>query len=204
MRTEEMTLTDRNNHLSAPGTPNRARPIFNERLRRLGLVFAALASSTGLMVASATVASAKQPKKPPAKHKTPCLVGKWTVTNFALTDGGVTASGGAGIQVDISANTVVIGHFNPGAPLKSGTETIKFSGTAIGKYGFSPKTTAKTGTFPVTYTSASNLMVSVNGGPATPVSHASTTGAYVCTGKDLTLSYPPGGNEIVYKLVPTK
>ncbi len=105
-------------------------------------------------------------------------------------------------QVDISANGSVQGHFTPGAALKLGASTFKFSGTAIGKYGFAPKTISKTGSFPVTYTSASNLMISVNGSPPTPTSKAATTGSYKCSGKGLLLTFPAGGDEISYTAGP--
>jgi hypothetical protein len=176
---------------------------------RLAMATAAVAGVSGFMVASTDASSASQLKAKAhhaskKKSKTPCLVGNWTVTDFTLNDSGLTASGGAGTLVDIAANTDVIGRFTPGAALKGSEGTIKFSGTDYGNYGFSKKTTAKSGTFPVTYTSASNLMLSVNGAPPTPAGHTATTGSYLCSGKDLSLTFPAGGDQISYQLVPSK
>jgi hypothetical protein len=166
---------------------------------------------SSLLLFTTTAASAsthKSSKKPKSKHtttKTPCLVGNWTVTTFTLNSSGQTATGGAGTLVDISANRKVVGQFTPGAVLKTPAGgTFKFSGTDYGSYGFNTKSTAKSGSFPVTYTSASNLMISINGSPPAPAGHSSTTGSYLCSGKGLTLTFPAGGNEISYVLVPTK
>jgi hypothetical protein len=183
------------------------------RLRRLGLATVALLGTSSLLAFTTVAASASTDKtskkhKPASKHTTskkPCLVGNWTVTTFTLNSSGQTASGGAGTVVDISANKKVVGQFTPGAVLKTPTGgTFKFTGTDYGSYGFNTKSTAKSGSFPVTYTSASNLMISVNGSPPTPAGHSTTTGSYLCSGKGLTLTFPSGGNEITYVLVPTK
>jgi hypothetical protein len=48
------------------------------------------------------------------------------------------------------------------------------------------------------------LMISVNGSPPTPTSKAATTGSYTCSGKGLLLTFPAGGNQISYTLVPSK
>jgi hypothetical protein len=171
----------------------------------LGFAVAVLVGTSSFFVLSATAASASKHKSTSKHGKTPCLVGNWTVTDFTLDSAGQTASGGAGTLVDISANRQVIGRFTPGAVLKTATgATFKFSGTDYGSYGFASKSTAKTGSFPVTYTSASDLMLSVNGSPPTPAGHGATTGSYLCQGKGLTLTFPAGGNEITYVLVPTK
>jgi hypothetical protein len=113
-------------------------------------------------------------------------------------------SGGAGTQVDIAANEAVLGHFMPGAPLTSGSGSFKFTGTDVGTYQFSSKTTAKSGTFPVTYSSASTLVLSLNGSAPEHVPPGPATGSYVCAGKGLTLAFPSGGNEITYTLDPSK
>jgi len=113
-------------------------------------------------------------------------------------------SGGAGTQVDIAANKAVLGHFMPGAPLTSGSGSFKFTGTDVGTYQFSSKTTAKSGTFPVTYSSASTLVLSLNGSAPEHVPPGPATGSYVCAGKGLTLAFPSGGNEITYTLDPSK
>jgi hypothetical protein len=176
-------------------------------LNYLALTLAAVMGLSGAVLASTSVASAskKSSGHHTTKSKSPCLVGNWTATNFALNESGESASGGVGTQVDISANQGVVGKFTPGTPLQTANGgTFKFSGTDIGKYGFSTKSSAKTGTFPVTYTSASNLMLSVNGGPARAVPPTPTTGTYTCTGKGLSLAFPAGGNAITYTLVPSK
>jgi hypothetical protein len=177
------------------------RPGSIRGLTRMALIGAAL---SGALVASASVAAAS-PKHHATKAKGPCLVGNWTATNFTLNESGQSASGGAGTQVDISANQNVVGKFTPGAALQAAAGgTFKFSGTDIGKYGFSTKSSAKTGTFPVTYSSASAMTLSVNGGPARAVPLVPTTGSYTCAGKGLTLAFPAGGNQITYTLVPSK
>jgi hypothetical protein len=167
----------------------------------------ALGGSLSLFALNTGSASASK-HKPTHKHatgKTPCLVGNWTVTNFTLNNSGFSASGGAGTVVDISANRKVVGKFTPGAVLRGPNgETIKFTGTDYGSYGFNAKTKSKSGSFPVTYNSASNLMISINGAASTSAGQGATSGSYHCQGKDLTLSFPPGGNEITYVLVPTK
>jgi|HubBroStandDraft_1064217.scaffolds.fasta_scaffold496469_1 hypothetical protein len=177
------------------------------RLGRLGLATASLVATSSLLALTASPASASKHKST-TKHatsKTPCLVGNWTVTNFTLNSAGSTATGGAGTLVDISANRKVIGKFSPGAVLKTANgEAFKFSGTDYGSYGFNTKSTAKSGTFAVTYTSASNLAISVNGSPPAPTGHSATSGSYLCKGKGLTLTFPAGGNEITYVLVPSK
>jgi hypothetical protein len=176
--------------------------------RRISLGAVSALCLFGAVIVSSSVASASakksksHPKKPAAKA--PCLVGKWTATNFTLNDGGVTASGGAGTEVNIAANQEVTGIFTPGAPLTSGSETFKFSGTIMGKYGFSTKTKAKSGSFPVTYSNVSTFMLSLNGSPPKPAGSGATTGSYQCTGKGLYLSFPTGGNQVTYTLVPTK
>ncbi|MGP0029119.1 MAG: hypothetical protein ACLPVF_01275 [Acidimicrobiales bacterium] len=185
------------------GSPSR----FVLLLGRLGLVVAALVGTSAYLVLATTDASASHHKKSShhsTSHKGPCLVGKWTVTNLTFNASGITASGGAGTLVDIAANRYVVGSFTPGAPLTSSAGSIKFSGTDYGTYGFSTKSTAKTGTFPVTFTSAANVTISVNGAPPTPTAHTATTGSYVCAGKGLKLTFPAGGDELVYTLVPTK
>jgi hypothetical protein len=174
-----------------------------------GILIASTAGSSGATSKAKTHHSSKT-KKP--KHKatskkalaTPCLVGNWTATNFALNNSGFSASGGEGTQVDIAANGDVEGHFTPGAPLKGPGGTYKFTGNEIGTYGFPKNTTAKSGTFPVTYAASSDLMISVNGGAPTPAGSDLGTGSYQCNGNVLTLRYPPGGNEVVYTLSPTK
>jgi hypothetical protein len=175
------------------------------RRARLGVAVTVLVGASSLFLLTATAASASKPKHKHSTSKTPCLVGNWTVTKFTLNSGGESATGGAGTLVDISSNRKVIGKFTPGAVLQTPTGgTFKFSGTDYGSYGFTTKSTAKSGSFPVTYTSASNLTISVDGSPPTPTSHSATTGSYLCKGKGLTLTFPAGGDEITYVLVPTK
>jgi hypothetical protein len=167
------------------------------------LVFAVavLIGTSSLFALTATAASASKAASKHSTSKTPCLVGNWKVTTFTLNSTGQTASGGAGTLVDISANRKVIGMFTPGAVLKTASGgTFKFSGTDYGSYGFNTKSTAKSGSFPVTYTSASNLMISVNGSAPTPAGQGATTGSFLCKGKGLTLTFPAGGNEITYVL----
>ena len=109
---------------------------------------------------------------------------------------------GAGILADISANGDVDVNFTPSAPLKGPAGTYKFSGTEVGTYS-STKTSATSGTFSGTY-SHTDLTISVNGGAPTTATPNIGPGSYQCTGKVLSLRFPPGGNEVTYTLSPTK
>jgi hypothetical protein len=103
--------------------------------------------------------------KPP-KGKTqqssdhPCLEGDWNVTSIILSTTGLTFTGGAGTTVDIMSNGNALGNFTPGAPLVGTEGSAKFNGTVTDHYGFSPKTTSHSGTFPVsTVTDAATITV---------------------------------------------
>ena len=131
-----------------------------------------------------------------------CLVGDWTVTNLKLNTQGVIHSGGAGTQVDIAADGTTVGNFTPGAPLVGADgSSVKFSGTDTDHYGFPPDTNARTGTFPVTNI-APGVTISLGGGAPVAIKPSSTTGSYQCVGTGLILSFPAGGNELVYTMVP--
>ena len=182
--------------------------------KRSGLIVLAMVCTSGLMIASTAGTSAatnkgkahhstKAKKKPKRKAPAvPCLVGKWTVTNFTLDNSGFSAAGGAGILANISANGDVYVNFTPSAPLKGPAGTYKFSGTEVGTYS-STKTSATSGTFSGTY-SHTDLTISVNGGAPTTATPNIGPGSYQCTGKALSLRFPPGGNEVTYTLSPTK
>ena len=62
---------------------------------------------------------------------------------------GLTFTGGAGTTVDIMSNGNALGNFTPGAPLMGTEGSAKFNATVTDHYGFSPKTTSHSGTFPV-------------------------------------------------------
>jgi hypothetical protein len=130
----------------------------------------------------------------------PCLEGNWDVTSLTLSTTGLTFTGGAGTTVDIMANGNALGNFTPGAPLTGSEGSAKFNGTITDHYGFSPKTTAHSGTFPVTPVS-DNATITV-AGVTRPVTSESEQGSYVCTGKDLSLTFTDGGSTLTYKLAP--
>jgi hypothetical protein len=139
-------------------------------------------------------------KSPPKKHKGgPCLEGKWNVTSITLTTTGLTFTGGAGTTVDIMTNGNALGNFTPGTPLAGSAGSAKFNGTVTDHYGFSPKTTAHSGTFPVTTVSdAATITV---GGLTRPVTSSPEQGSYTCSGKNLSLTFTSGGNTLAYKMV---
>jgi hypothetical protein len=145
-------------------------------------------------------------KRPP-KHKStkksssrPCLEGNWDVTSLTLSTTGLTFTGGAGTTVDIMSNGNALGNFTPGAPLTGSVGSAKFNGTITDHYGFSSKTTARSGTFPVTPVS-NNATITV-AGVTKPVTSVSEQGSYMCTGKDLTLTFTSGGSTLTYKMDP--
>jgi hypothetical protein len=152
--------------------------------------------------------SVRSKHKSPPKHKNkkkssssrPCLEGNWDVTTLTLSTAGLTFTGGAGTTVDIMSNGNALGNFTPGAPLTGSVGSAKFNGTITDHYGFSPKTTARSGTFPVTPVS-NNATITV-AGVTKPVTSVSEQGSYMCTGKDLTLSFTSGGSTLTYQMAP--
>jgi hypothetical protein len=131
----------------------------------------------------------------------PCLVGNWTVTNLSLTtDPGGTHSGGAGTTVDIQDNGDAVGDFSPGAPLVSGSGSVKFGGVITDHYSFSPTTTARSG--PITASPVSSTGTITVGGQTVPIAPEVESGSYACTGNDLTLTFNSSGGTLMYDLVP--
>jgi hypothetical protein len=139
-------------------------------------------------------------KKKHAASTRPCLEGNWDVTSLTLSTTGLTFTGGAGTTVDIMSNGNALGNFTPGAPLTGTEGSAKFNGTITDHYGFSAKTTAHSGTFPVTPVS-NNATITV-AGVTKPVTSASEPGSYVCTGKGLTLTFTYGGTTLKYQMSP--
>jgi hypothetical protein len=129
------------------------------------------------------------------------LVGNWVVTSLTLSTTGLTFSGGVGTTVDIMSNGNALGNFTPGTPLTGTEGSAKFNGTITDHYGFSPKTTAHSGTFSSVTSVADNGTITV-GGLTRPVSPSPEQGSYSCTGKDLSLVFTSGGNTLTYKLKP--
>jgi hypothetical protein len=130
----------------------------------------------------------------------PCLEGNWTVTSLTLSATGLTFTGGAGTTVNIMANGNALGNFTPGAPLTGSEGSAKFNGTITDHYGFSPKVTSHSGTFPVT--PVSNMATITVGGVTKPVTSSNEQGSYACTGKDLTLTFTSGGSTLTYQMAP--
>jgi len=130
----------------------------------------------------------------------PCLEGNWIVRTLTLSTTGLTFTGGAGTAVDIMSNGNALGNFTPGAPLTGSEGSAKFNGTITDHYGFSPTTTAHSGTFPVTPVS-DNATITV-AGVTKPVTSESEQGSYTCTGEDLSLTFTSGGNTLTYQMAP--
>lgn len=142
----------------------------------------------------------------PQKGKTqqsgdhPCLEGDWNVTSITLSTTGLTFTGGAGTTVDIASNGNALGNFTPGAPLMGTEGSAKFNGTITDHYGFSPKTTSHSGTFPVsTVTDAATITVA---GVTRAVTSSPEQGSYSCTGKNVSLTFTSGGNTLTYQMSP--
>ena len=130
----------------------------------------------------------------------PCLEGDWDVTSITLSTTGLTFTGGAGTTVDIMSNGNALGNFTPGAPLVGSEGSAKFNGTVTDHYGFSPKTTSHSGTFPVS-TVSDDATITV-GGVTRAVTSSPEQGSYSCTGKDLSLTFTSNGNTLTYQLSP--
>jgi hypothetical protein len=144
----------------------------------------------------------KKAKKAKAKQSSskPCLEGNWNVTAITLGTSGLSFTGDAGTTVDIMSNGNALGNFTPGTPLVGSEGSAKFNGTVTDHYGFSPKTTSLSGTFPVsTVTDDATITVA---GVTRPVTSSPEQGAYSCTGKDLSLTFTSNGNTLTYHMVP--
>jgi hypothetical protein len=128
----------------------------------------------------------------------PCLVGNWTVTSLTLSASGLSFTGGAGTTVDIMSNGNALGNFTPGTPLTGTEGSAKFNGTIIDNYGFPAKTTALSGSFPVTPVS-NNATITV-AGVTRPVSSTSEQGTYTCSSKNLSLNFTSGSGTLSYQL----
>ena len=142
-----------------------------------------------------------KPKNSKAQQSSkPCLEGNWNVTSITLSSTGLTFTGGAGTTVDIMSNGNALGNFTPGAPLTGSEGSAKFNGTVTDHYGFSPKTTARSGPFPVsTVTDDATITVA---GVTRAVTSSPEQGSYSCTGKDLSLTFTSGGSTLTYQLSP--
>ena len=144
----------------------------------------------------------KKAKKAKARQSSskPCLEGNWNVTAITLGTSGLSFTGGAGTTVDIMSNGNALGNFTPGTPLVGSEGSAKFNGTVTDHYGFSPKTTSHSGTFPVS-TVSDEATITV-GGVTKAVTSSPEQGSYSCTGKDLSLTFTSGGNTLTYQLSP--
>jgi hypothetical protein len=140
----------------------------------------------------------KSKSQPSGSH--PCLEGNWNVTQLTLSTTGLTFTGGAGTTVNIMSDGNALGNFTPGAPLTGSEGSAKFNGTIVDRYGFSPKTTSHSGTFPVT--PVTNMATITVAGVTKPVTSSNEQGSYKCTGKDLTLTFTGGSSTLTYQLAP--
>jgi hypothetical protein len=188
--------------------------------RRLSLGTLALASSAALVIGAGAGSAAQATGSHAArfdlsskhqKHKhqksknqqssgKPCLEGDWKVSSITLSTTGLTFTGGAGTTVDIMSNGNALGNFTPGTPLVGTEGSAKFNGTITDHYGFSAKTTAHSGTFPIsTVTDDATITVA---GVTKAVTSSPEQGAYACIGKDLSLTFTSGASTLKYELTP--
>jgi hypothetical protein len=152
--------------------------------------------------------SSQHHKRQPQHHKSkphqsgshPCLEGNWNVASITLSTSGLSFTGGAGTTVDIMSNGNALGNFTPGTPLTGSEGSAKFNGTVTDHYGFPAKTSAHSGTFPVT-TVTDDATITV-AGVTKPVTPSPEQGAYSCTGKDLSLTFTSGASTLSYQLTP--
>jgi hypothetical protein len=115
-----------------------------------------------------------------------------------LSTTGLSFTGGAGTTVDIMSNGNAVGNFTPGTALVGSEGSAKFNGTMTDHYGFSPKTTSLSGTFPVsTVTDDATITV---GGVTRPVTSSPEQGSYSCTGNNLSLTFTSNGNTLTYQM----
>ena len=117
---------------------------------------------------------------------------------------GFIHSGGAGTEIDISADGTTVGNFTPGAPLvgANGT-TVKFSGVETDHHGFGRDSTALSGAFTST-TIVPGITISLNEGTPVAVKPAATSDSYKCVGNGLTLTFHGDPTELVYTMVHAK
>ncbi len=163
------------------------------------------AQATGSHSARSDLSSKHQKNKHPKSKKQqssgkPCLEGNWNVSSISLSTTSLTFTGGAGTTVDIMSNGNALGNFTPGTPLVGSEGSAKFNGTITDHYGFSPKTTAHSGTFPVS-TVTDNATITV-AGLTKAVTSSPEEGAYTCTGKDLSLTFTSGASTLKYEMTP--
>ena len=150
-------------------------------------------------------ASSHHDKRRPKHHKgkttgKPCLEGNWDVKSITLSASGLTFTGGAGTTVDITSNGNAIGNFTPGTPLTGSEGSAKFNGTVTDHYGFSSKTTAHSGTFPVTNVTDNGTITVA--GVTKAITPSPEQGTYSCAGKDLSLTFTSGASTLAYQLDP--
>ncbi len=98
------------------------------------------------------------------------------------------------------SNGNALGDFTPGTPLTGSEGSAKFSGTITDHYGFSPKTTSRSGAFPVsTVTDDATITVA---GETRPVTSSPEQGSFDCSGKDLSLTFTSGSSPLKYQMSP--
>jgi hypothetical protein len=163
---------------------------------------APVASAQGVKHAKSSSSSKHGKKRPKGKSQQtgnhPCLEGHWNVTSLTLSTSGLSFTGGAGTTVYIMSNGNALGNFTPGTPLTGTEGSAKFNGTITDHYGFSSKTTAHSGAFPVTNVS-DNATITV-AGVTKAVAPSPEQGSYTCNGKDLTLTFTSGASTLTYQL----
>jgi hypothetical protein len=104
-------------------------------------------------------------------------------------------------SVTCTNGTPHLAHETGAALVAANGSTVKFSGTETDHYSFPPDTTQLSGSFTATTISAGET-ITYGGAPPVAIKPGSTTGSYQCVGSGLTLSFPAGGNVLVYKMIP--
>jgi hypothetical protein len=168
----------------------------------LGSTAGAQSAHSSRIEASTSKHTTKTPKsKSHQSSSHPCLDGNWKVTSLTLSTTGLTFTGGVGTTVDIKSNGNALGNFTPGTPLSGSEGSAKFNGTITDHYGFSPKTTAKSGNFSSVTNVSDDATITV-AGVTKPVSPSPEQGSYKCSGKALSLTFTSGASTLAYQLVP--
>jgi hypothetical protein len=171
----------------------------------IGVVWSGSAAQAQVVHHPRFEASSHHQKRRPKHHESkstrkPCLEGNWNVTSITLSTSGLSFTGGAGTTVDIMSNGNALGNFTPGAPLTGTVGSAKFNGTVTDHYGFSPKTTAHSGTFQVTNVTDNGTITVA--GVTKPVTPSPEQASYSCTGKNLSLTFTSGASTLAYQMDP--
>jgi hypothetical protein len=117
-----------------------------------------------------------------ALNDVPCLVGHWVTTNWTLIAAEGSVSGGAGVHYTVTSSQADI-DFTGMAPLGG----LRFGGQGFEDLDYSQSTTAISGTLSVIELPASDITLSVDGGPPIAATYDkdpvhSGNGTWSCSG----------------------